>query len=215
MGPRWLTNQNKIGYYSTGFSGIAPPGKNGLHQEWSLTMKKNSLRYLLIIMTLLASSVAFGEDSTKIGVIDLQKCLEESREGKKVSEILKKKKAVLQTQLDKKQKELLELRKEFEKQAMMLSMDAQEDKRKTIERKTRELEYLLKDLNEEMARAQEREKRRIFKELGDIIQKIGSAEGFTLIMEKRAGGLLYFTEAIDLTVKIIAEYDQTKAGSKE
>jgi len=178
-------------------------------------MKRISLRYLLIIVILLVSSVAFGEDGTKIGVIDLQKCLEESREGKKVSEMLKEKKAVLQTQLDKKQKELVELRKEFEKQAMMLSMDAQEDKRKTIERKTRELEYLLKDLNEEMARAQEREKRRIFKELGDIIQKRGSAEGFALIMEKRAGGLLYFTEAIDLTEKIIAEYDQMKAGSKE
>lgn len=178
-------------------------------------MKKISLLYLLIIATLSVSSVAFGEDGIKVGVMDLQKCLEESREGKRVSEILKKKKAVLQTQLDKKQKELLELRKEFEKQAMMLSMDAQEDKRKTIERKTRELEYFLKDLNEEMARAQEKEKRRIFKELGDIIKKMGSEQGLTLIMEKRAGGLLYFTESVDLTQKVIVEYDQMKAGSKD
>jgi outer membrane protein len=165
--------------------------------------------------TLLLWSPAFGEDGVKVGVIDLQKCLEESQEGKRVSAILKKKKQVLQTQLDRKQKELFELRKEFEKQAMMLSMDAQEDKRKTIERKTRELEYLLKDLNEEMARAQEKEKRRIFKELGDIIQKMGSAQGFTLIMEKRAGGVLYFTESVDLTQKIIVEYDKKKPGNKK
>ena len=177
-------------------------------------MKRIAFLYLLFIATLSVSSVAFGEDGIKVGIIDLQKCLEESQEGKRVSEILKKKKAVLQTQLDKKQKELLELRKEFEKQAMMLSMDAQEDKRKTIERKTRELEYLLKDLNEEMARAQEKEKRRIFKELGDIIKKMGSEQGFTLIMEKRAGGLLYFTESVDLTQKVIVEYNQMKSGSK-
>jgi len=177
-------------------------------------MKRISFLYLLLIATLSVPSVAFGEDGIKVGIIDLQKCLEESQEGKRVSEILKKKKAVLQTQLDKKQKELLELRKEFEKQAMMLSMDAQEDKRKTIERKARELEYLLKDLNEEMARAQEKEKRRIFKELGDIIKKMGSEQGFTLIMEKRAGGLLYFTESVDLTQKVIVEYNQMKSGSK-
>ena len=178
-------------------------------------MKRISLWYLLIMATLLLWSPAFGEDSVKVGVIDLQKCLEESQEGKRVSEILKKKKQVLQTQLDRKQKELFELRKEFEKQAMMLSMDAQEDKRKTIERKTRELEYLLKDLNEEMARAQEKEKRRIFKELGEIIKKVGSDQDFTLIMEKRAGGVLYFTESVDLTQKVIAAYDKMKAGGKE
>jgi len=60
----------------------------------------------------------------------------------------------------------LELQKELEKQTMMLSMDAKEDKKKTIDRKTRELNYLLKDSNEEMLRAQEKEKKRIFKELG-------------------------------------------------
>ena len=44
---------------------------------------------------------------------------------------------MLQRQLDTKQKELFELRKELEKQAVMLSMDAEDDKRRSFERKTR------------------------------------------------------------------------------
>jgi outer membrane protein len=107
----------------------------------------------IITVILLPHNVALGGDSTKVGVLDIQRCLEESKEGQKVLEILKNKKDVLQRQLNTKQRELLELRKELEKQAVMLSMDAQDDKRRAIERKTRELQYLLRDLNEDLRRA--------------------------------------------------------------
>jgi len=152
----------------------------------------------------------FGQELLKIGVIDLQKCLQESVEGKKATELLKKKKAQLQEKLDKKQQELLELRREFEKQSMMLSMDAQESKRKTVERKARELEYYLRDLNEEMAKAQEQEKKRIFDELGTVIEDIGNQKGYSIILEKRAGGVLYRDKAVDITDMVIKAYDQVK-----
>jgi outer membrane protein len=179
-------------------------------------MRKNFVFFAIIVMVLLlAYSISQGEDGIKIGLIDLQSCLQESKEGQKVLEVLKKKKEALQKQLDEKQKELLELRKEFEKQAMMLSMDAQEDKRKTIERKARELEYFYKDLNEEMMRAQENEKQRILKEIiGTIIEKMGSKGGFTLIMEKKAGGVLYCSDSVDITAEVIKAYDEMKKGGK-
>jgi len=95
-----------------------------------------------------------------------------------------------------------------------LSMDAQEDKQKTIERKTRELKYLYKDLNEEMVRAQEKENKRIFEELGKVIEKIGSEGNYTLIMEKRVGGVLYFSKSIDITDQVIKAYDQANEANK-
>jgi len=172
-------------------------------------MKKSFLFTTVIFTTLFISNVALGENF-KIGLIDLQRCLEKSKEGQKVFQLLKKKKDVLQRQLDKNQKELLELQKELEKQAMMLSMDAQENKKKIIERKTRELKYLYKDLNEEMIKAQEIEKKRIFKELGKIIEKIGSEGSYALIMEKRAGGVIYWAESVDITEEVVKVYDQMK-----
>ena len=178
-------------------------------------MKKGLLFSVITIVALLTHSVTLGEDSIKVGFVDIQRCLDESKEGRKVLELLKKKKDVLQRQLDTKQRELLELRKELEKQAMMLSMDAQGDKRRTIERKTRELEYFFKDLNEEMRRAQEKEKKRMLKELGKVIEKIGSEENFTLIIEKRAGGVLYWTESIDITEKVIRAYEQMKEEGRQ
>jgi len=175
---------------------------------------KKSFLFFTIIALLLGYNIVLAEDFSRVGLIDLQRCLKESKEGQKVFQVLKKKKDNLQRRLNTRQKELLELRKELDKQAMMLSLDAKEDKEKTIERKTRELEYLYKDLNEEMARAQGKEKQRIFKELEKIIEKIGSEENYTLIMEKRAGGVLYFSKSIDITDQVIKAYDQVHEGNK-
>ena len=178
-------------------------------------MKKCVVFATTVALILCVHGMAFGQELTRVGVIDLQRCLQESMEGKRATELLKRKKAELQGQLDTKQQELFELRKEFEKQSMMLSMDAQETKRKAVERKARELEYYLRDLNEEMARAQEREKNRIFGELGTVIEKIGSEEGYAIILEKRSGGVLYWNKAIDITDQVIEAYDKLKQGQSD
>ena len=177
-------------------------------------MKKSFMFSAIIVVILLVYNVVLAEDFSRVGLIDLQRCLKESKEGQKIFQILKKKKDDLQRRLDTRQRELLELRKELDKQAMMLSMDAQEGKKRTIERKTRELEYLYKDLNEEMVKLQNKERNKIFKELEKIIEKIGSEENYTLIMEKRAGGVLYRSESIDITDRVIKAYDQMNEANK-
>jgi outer membrane protein len=103
-------------------------------------MKTRFLLPAILVVLFFAKSIATGEEAGRIGLIDLQRVVQESKEGKRVFEALKKKKDLLQQRLDIKEKELLDLRKEFDKQSMMLSMDAQQDRKKTIERKARELE---------------------------------------------------------------------------
>jgi outer membrane protein len=179
-----------------------------------LGMKKSFLFSTIIIVILLGYNVVLAEDFTKVGLVDLQRCLQESKEGEKVFKLLKKKKDDFQRRIDTMQRELLELKKELDKQAMMLSMDAQEDKKRIIERKDRELRYLIKDLNEEMVRAQGKEKKRIFQALEKIIKKMGSEENYDLIMEKQVGGVLYWSKSIDITDQIIKIYDQANATNQ-
>lgn len=178
-------------------------------------MKTRFLVPAILVALFFARGLADGEEPSRIGLIDLQRVVQESKEGRRAFEALRKKKDLLQKRLDSKERELLELRKEFDKQAMMLSMDAQQSKKKTIERKTRELEYLVKDLNEEMRRAQGIEQKRILNELEEIIQKIGSEGNYAMILEKRVGGVLYWAKPFDLTDEVIKAYDQIKGESKE
>lgn len=61
-----------------------------------------------------------------------------------------------------------------------------------------------------MEKAQEKEKERIFKELTGVIEKLGEKEGYVLIIEQRAGGVLYVSGAMDITDKVIKAYDTMK-----
>jgi len=178
-------------------------------------MKKSLWLSLIISVIVSFSALSSAQEQKRIGLIDLQRCIQESEEGQKAFEELKRKKDDLQKRLDVKEKELLDLRKELEKQAMMLSMDAQEDRKKTIERKTRELEFLLKDSNEEMRKSQEKEQTRILKELEKVIEKLGSEGNYIMILEKRAGGVLYWNKTYDLTDEVVKAYDQMNKEKKE
>jgi len=178
-------------------------------------MKKSLWLSLIISVIVSFSTLSSAQEQKRIGLIDLQRCIQESEEGQKAFEELKRKKDDLQKRLDVKEKELLDLRKELEKQAMMLSMDAQEDRKKTIERKTRELEFLLKDSNEEMRKSQEKEQTRILKELEKVIEKLGSEGNYIMILEKRAGGVLYWNKTYDLTDEVVKAYDQMNKEKKE
>ena len=109
-----------------------------------------------IFGVLLLTHGAMATDTGKVGIVDLQICVRDSIEGKRVFETLKKTKEDMQKKLDAKQEELLKFKDELDKQGMMLSLDAREDKEKEFERRKRELKYYYEDLTEEMRKEESR-----------------------------------------------------------
>ncbi len=174
-------------------------------------MKKYLCLFIMIIVGLFFSlSPAIAVESNKLGVVDLQRCVVESVEGKKVFEKLKKKKDAMQEKLDEKRKDLLSLKDELEKQSMMLSVDAKEDKEKAFERKSREFKFFYEDLNDEMRKAEAAARKRILNELQDVVAKIGDKDNYLMILERRSSGIIYFRNTIDITDGVIKAYDQKK-----
>jgi outer membrane protein len=171
-------------------------------------------RYLSTIIVILALSAFpltnFAEASEKIGVLDLQRCFTESLEGKKIIQELKKKKEDLQKKFDKKQSAFLQLQEELKKQSMMLSADARMSKEREFERMRRELKYTYDDLINEMRQAEIEAKKVIFKEMDKVIKEIGKKGDYFLIMERRAGGIMYYGKAVDITDEVIKAYNLTK-----
>jgi len=153
---------------------------------------------------------ALGADSFKIGVVDIQKLQNASAFFQKTSSILKKKFDTMQQKLDTEKKALLKLEEDFRKQSMMLSLDAQEDKKRELEKKKRYYKYLYEDFTQEMKAVEVEATKRIGKELKAVVEKIGKKEGYTVILEKRTLGLLYYSEAIDITDQVTKAYDKTK-----
>ncbi len=172
-------------------------------------IKSKSAVFFFFAVCMLAG-IAYGADASKIGVVDLQRCITESIEGKKIYQELKKKKDEMQKKLDVKQEELLKMKEEIEKQSMMLSVDAREDKEKTYERKRREFKYYYDDLSEEMMKAEQEARKNILAELEKVVADIGAKEKYSMIFERRSGGIMYIDKAIDITSDVLKAYDQTK-----
>lgn len=163
---------------------------------------------VLVVLALLPPVVVAGE--VKIGVVDVQKVIADSKEGKRLSEGLKKKKDQLQQRLDTMQQELVKMKEDLDKQGMMLSMDAKEDREKEYERKRREVAYAYEDVREEMRKAEAEAMQAILRDLEKIVKEYGTKNGYTIIMERRRGGIITYDEAIEVTDAIIAAYDQSK-----
>ncbi len=173
-------------------------------------MRKYGCLFVGIMVLILVPFAAFGGDSVKIAVVDLNRCMKESLEGKRVYRELQKKKDAMQKRLDEKEGELLKLQEELKKQGMMLSLDARADKEKTLERKRREFKYYFEDLRDEMRKVEADLVEGMLQDLGKIVGDMAEKGNYTLVLEKNRGGILFNDLAIDITDDVIKAYDRTK-----
>lgn len=153
---------------------------------------------------------ALGAEPLKIGVVDIQKFQNKSMAVQKAKAILKRKFSAKQKRLDKEKNELRKIEEEFKKQGMMLSLDAKEDKKREVEKKRRFYKYFFEDLSQEMKDDEVETTKKIGKDLEKIVIKVGKKEGYTLILEKRTLGLLFYSDAIDITDQVTKAYDRMK-----
>jgi len=146
----------------------------------------------------------------KIGVVNLEKLQQTSKAFQKTATAMKSKFEELQKKLDDERNNLAKLEEDFKKQSMMLSLDAQEDKKRELEKKRRHYKYLQDEYNQEVKDTEIDTIRKIMKELEGIVEKIGEKEGYTMILERRTVGLIYFNQAIDITGQVTEAYDKLK-----
>ena len=149
-------------------------------------------------------------ESLKVGVVDLQRCIMDSTEGKRVKDELQKKKDAMQQKLDERQSKLVQFKKELDKQSMMLSMDAKEDKAKEFERQRREFKYFYDDLVQQMRKTELEAKKKLVRELEKVISKIGKEGKYDLILERRTSGIMHYSKALDITDEVTKAYDRSK-----
>jgi outer membrane protein len=185
-----------------------------------LTIRRGKMKkYLCLIFAIAVidflPTLAIGSDYAKFGVVDIQRCISESIEGKRVFQELQGKKDAMQEKLDRKQNELLSLKDELEKQSMMLSVDAKEDKKKDFERKGREFKFLYEDLSEEMREAETEARNEILKELEEVVSDIGKRDNYLLIFERRTSGIMYLDKKVDITDDAVEAYDRKKKGENK
>ena len=146
----------------------------------------------------------------KIAFVDMQRAANECREGIEAKKVLVKEVEKYQRLSVEKQKELQTMKDSLEKQALMLTPDARAAKEKEFQNKGREFQRWVEDGQNEIKSKEMEMLKTIAMGLQKVVQKIGTDEGYTLVLEKNEEFVLYASKTIDLTDRVIKTFDAQK-----
>ncbi|NOZ88237.1 MAG: OmpH family outer membrane protein [Deltaproteobacteria bacterium] len=170
-------------------------------------MRMRVISILVLSVVALSFSRPGLAKGEKIGYVDLTRALNEIDEGKAVKRWLKKEFEKRQKALDEKQNDIKMAKKELDNLPPMVSDDVKKQKAQELQQKLYDLQVLYANLQNELAKLEEKKTKPIFEKMEKILSNIGKEQGFTLILEKTKSSILYAPAYLDLTNEMIRRYN--------
>ena len=176
-----------------------------------MRFRQTSTRYFLTLCTALILAAgwmipAMAAAEGKIAVVDMERAVNNSKEGKRAQAELKRKAEKFEAELKKLGEDVQKLRAELENTAMLLKPEAKLGKERDFERKLRHFRDRQRDAKAEMAEAQREAFAPILQKFQKVIREVGAAGNYALITESRAA--LYAPKSADVTNQVITAYDK-------
>ena len=169
-------------------------------------MKRFTLMLSMMLALVILARPAFAADF-KIGIVDLQRALNESSSGKKAKEQFKGEFEKMQNGLKSEKETLDRLKDDLDKKSAVLNDDQRKTKMEDFERRRRDLRRKLEDADAELRKKDQELTGSILKDLAVVIQEIGEREGYTVILENSSSSVLYGSKSIDITDSVIKAFD--------
>jgi len=143
----------------------------------------------------------------KIGIVDLQRALNESASGKRAKDQFKVEFDRMQNSLKGEKDRLDRMKDDLDKQSAVLKRAEAKTKADDFEKKRTELRRKLEDSDAELRKKDSELTGEILKDLAGVIQQIGERDGYTVILENSSSSVLYGAKSIDMTEEVIRAYD--------
>jgi outer membrane protein len=160
----------------------------------------------LVVLALAAPALA----EIKVGIVDLQRALNESLAGKKAKEQFKVEFDKMQGSLKGEKDRLDKMKDDLEKQSVVLKADERKTKAEEFDRRTRDLRRKLEDSDAELRKKDQELTGDILKDLAEVIQEIGQRDNYTVVLENSSSSVLYGAKSIDMTDEVIRTFDSRK-----
>lgn len=150
----------------------------------------------------------------KVGVIDMQRALNETEEGKRALDRLKSKLESENAAIKARQDELKKLDDELNKQGYMLSEAARAEKELKFRRLREDFEKYRQEKGDEFMRQQKEATEGILKKLLVVLDDFAKKEGLSVIMESSSrtqgmpGSVIWSDKKLDITEKVIDLYNK-------
>lgn len=165
---------------------------------------------LPVLIVLISFTGAYSADIAKIGVVDFQRILQESKAGKTVAKKLREKQEERSLALKKKQTEILKLQKFIESIELVGEKEEREEKKLELNIQLAAFKDLENKYSQQLKVINTQYSDRIKKEINEIVIEVGKKGGYLLIIEKE--DVLYSPDAVDITTKIVKHYNKKSGG---
>ena len=144
----------------------------------------------------------------RIAVVDLQRALNETEDGRRAKRRLKRLFRQRQKALDAAQNKLKSMAEDIQKQQKVLSQEALQKRMEQYQKAVLELQTQYMEYQRELATKEAQLTKRILDRMRAILRRIGQAENYTIILEANEGGVVWVPTNLDLTDRVIQQYNQ-------
>jgi outer membrane protein len=151
----------------------------------------------------------------KIGWIDLQKTLNETKVGEKAKDKLEAEKKEKQKLVDKKKNDFKKKVEDLNKQRVVLKPDAFEARRAELEQEYLVMQETFMGYQQDLVKREALLTREIFEQASGIIDSIAKRDGYTFILEKTESALLYAYPQGDITAEVNKRLDAGEGAKKD
>ena len=162
-------------------------------------------QFLVAAVFLLGTSAAFAEES-KLGYVDMQRALNETEDGRKAKEKLKKDFDQKQKELDEQQNQLKKDIEDLDKKRTLLPPDKVREKEAELRGRLEKVQQTYMRHQQDLQGKEQKETAKIFERMTKIIGEIAAAENFSMIVDKSA--LVFAKPHLDLTNELIRRYNK-------
>ena len=164
------------------------------------------MKYWLVIgMLVLGYSLSFAQDRIKIGYVDIQRVIAESQAGKRARDRFQAQIKKAEADVMKERQELERLKSDLDKKAPLLREDERRNIESDLQKRSVILQRSMADHQQELQAKNNEMMSEILKELEKIVNEVGKADKFTMILERSQ--ILYSDQGIDITSKVIETYN--------
>ena len=165
-------------------------------------------KFLVSVAALALAAPMFGQSQPgRLAVIDVQKVLTQSTQGKAAYERLKKMQDDRIARAQKMDEEIKALENDVNTKKMSLSEEKLNDLNKQISDKKIAEQRYAQDADREVGEARDRELQALEAKIKPVIDQIGKEMGLAAIFNKFESGLVYASDAIDITDNVIKRFN--------
>lgn len=170
------------------------------------------MKKIISMMSVLvaASFVVVAQAETKLGYVDMQKAIQSTSTGKTAKKRLETDFNKKKKELEKMEADLKKMTEDLEKKAMVLSDDIRSKKQAELQREMLKYQKIVSQSQLEIQKKERELTLPIIKKLREIIQDVAKSGGYTMILEKSEQSVLWAKDDADLTDEVLKAYEKKK-----